>query len=92
LVPHDPNVPPLLATVTSPVYVNSGVGIVVPGTLIVPLLCVVSVGEAWQSEHCCPPPVEVERCAVCEPVVRLAESVPWHSVQLLSPLIEVPQV
>ena len=52
-----------------------------------PLACVPTVAVAWQSAQ-----FGEALCFGCACVVSVAESVPWHSVQLLVPPIAVFQV
>ena len=49
--------------------------------VIDPFVCVFSVADAWQVVQ-----TGVGLCFGCACVVSVAESVPWHSVQLLVPL------
>ena len=72
-----PKVPPFSATTVSPpLYVTARV----PGRLIDPFACVFTVAAAWHFVQ-----FGVALCFGCDCVVRLAESVPWHSVQLFVP-------
>ena len=59
----------------------------VPGRLTDPLACVFTVAAAWQCAQ-----FGVALCVGCACVVSVAESVPWHSVQLLVAPIAVFQV